>query len=309
MATVNEVKNQLQTQPQVKGLKDLIKSAAMELGKALPQHMSPERIVRIALTAVNTNPELSRCTPNSFMGSLFVLAQIGLEPIAGRAYLLPFNNKRKVDGQWKTLKEVQALVGYKGLIELFYRHESALSIDMQTHHANDEFDYQYGTEPYLRHKPNYNDRGEVVGYYAVARLRGGAAVFKYMTAEECMDHGRKHSKTYNKNNGEFSSYSPWSTDPESMCKKTVLIQLAKVLPLSVELQRAISVDETSRDYRKGLKNALDAPVTTEWKENGNTVDVEANEPEKADSGDSEGIPEGDPNDFYTGDVSKGENHE
>ena len=46
------------------------------------------------------------------------------------------------------------------------------------------------------------------------------------------------------------------------CKKTVLIQLAKMLPLSIELQRAISIDETSRDYRRGSCQILD------WDEKG-----------------------------------------
>lgn len=264
MSTVNEIKNQMQTMPPQKTLKDLVRAATVELGKALPSHMNPERVVRIALTALNQNPELSKCTPASFMGSLFVLAQVGLEPIAGRAYLLPFNNKRNIDGKWTTVKEVQAVIGYKGLAELFYRHESSLSIDMQTVYTNDEFDYQYGTQPFLKHKPSDRDRGEVRGYYAVALLRGGGTVFKYMTQSECLEHGKKHSKTFSKKDEQFNSYSPWSTDPDSMCKKTVLIQLGKVLPLSVELQRAISVDETSRDYRHGLKTALDAHETTHW---------------------------------------------
>jgi recombinational DNA repair protein RecT len=51
-----------------------------------------------------------------------------------------------------------------------------------------------------------------------------------------------------------------------MCKKTVLIQLSKLLPLSVEIQRAIQVDETSRSYRSGINDALDLPDTTDWKD-------------------------------------------
>jgi recombinational DNA repair protein RecT len=51
-----------------------------------------------------------------------------------------------------------------------------------------------------------------------------------------------------------------------MCLKTVLIQLAKLLPLSVELQRALGADETSREYRSGIEDALDLPDTTAWQE-------------------------------------------
>jgi len=42
------------------------------------------------------------------------------------------------------------------------------------------------------------------------------------------------------------------------------------LPLSVELQRAIDADETSRDFKKeyaaSTDNVLDIPETTEWNE-------------------------------------------
>ena len=266
MSTPQSVKTQVQAQPPQETLKELIKKSTAELGKALPSHMSPERVVRIALTCINQNPELMKCTPASFMGSLFVLAQIGLEPIAGRAYLLPFNNKRKVGNDWTTVKEVQALIGYKGYAELFYRHGSALMIDMQTVYKNDEFSYAYGTKAYLDHRPKHDDRGEAVGYYAIATLKGGVHVFRYMSKAECTEHGKQHSKTYNEKEG-FSKYSPWHTDPDSMCMKTVLLQLSKLLPLSFELQRAISVDETSRDYRDGMKDVISAPSNTSWNEN------------------------------------------
>jgi len=274
MSTPEAVRTQLAKAPEAHPLKTLIEKSVKEIGRALPAGMSPERVVRIALTCVSQNPELAKCTPESFIGSLLVLSQLGLEPINGRAYLLPFNNKRKeiVNGkeEWKTKKEVQALIGYKGLADLFYRHDASLSLDFQVVHKEDHFDYQYGTNPYLHHKPNSGERGEVVGYYACARLRGGASLFRYMTKEECMEHGRKHSKTWVSFKWQgrekipcephFTEDSPWNKDPNSMCLKTVLIQLSKLLPLSVELQRAISVDETSRDWREGVSSAIDIPV-------------------------------------------------
>ena len=263
------LKQNIQAAPQAHPLKVLLDKSVNEIGKALPQGMSPERVVRIALTCISQNPELAQCTPESFIGSLLVLSQLGLEPIAGRAYLLPFNNKRKVveNGQevWKTKKECQALIGYKGLAELFYRHDSSLSIDFQVVKENDTFEYQYGTSPFLNHIPKRSDRGNTIGYYAVARLRGGASLFRFMTVEECMSHGRDHSKTYDKKTGAFYDASPWKTDPDSMCLKTVLIQLSKLLPLSVEMQKAISVDETSRDYREGVQDAMTLPVNA-WEE-------------------------------------------
>lgn len=288
MATTADVKNNLATRPaeQTKDLKTLIQEAGKELGQALPAHLNPERMVRIALTAIRLNPELAQCTPESFIGSLFVLAQVGLEPIAGRAYLLPFNNNRKVGFQngkpvFHRFKDVQAVIGYKGLADLFYRHESALALDMQTVHENDEFDYQYGTESYLHHRPAKGNRGQSIGYYAVAKMKAGGVVFRYMSREEVLEHAKQHSKTWDQEKQQFNPRTPWATDFDAMAMKTVLIQLSKLLPLSIELQQAISVDETSREYRKGVNSALDLRDTTSWDA---AIDITPEEPGPAASG-------------------------
>jgi recombination protein RecT len=267
MAKQEELNNAIQNlNNRPKGLKELIEESSKELARALPSHLTAERMVRIALTNIRLVPKLSQCTPESFLGSLFTLAQLGLEPVAGRAYLLPYNNKRKIGNEWKTILEVQAIVGYKGLIELFYRHESALSIDMQTVHTNDDFSYQYGTESFLKHKPTIENRGDVIGYYAVAKMRGGASVFRFMSRSDAMEHGQKHSKTWDGETKSFDKYSPWAKEPNAMCMKTVLIQICKLIPLSIEMQRAIAADETSRDFRNGIGDALDMPITNDWDE-------------------------------------------
>jgi recombination protein RecT len=226
MATQEIVKQKAQV-VKVTSIKDLIEQSAKELGKALPSHMRPERIVRIALTTLKLVPQLRDCNPQSFLGALFQCAQLGLEPnIEGQAYIIPYGGN------------AQFQIGYKGYVELFYRHQSSVSLDMQEVCANDEFDYAYGTESYLKHKPALSDRGEVIGYYAVAKMKDGAHIFKFMSAEDCMNHGKRYSKSFS------AKVSTWQTAPDAMCKKTVLIQLMKLLPKSIEVQRALAMDET-----------------------------------------------------------------
>jgi recombination protein RecT len=273
MNAIESLKGALE-KPKVRPLQDLIQQSVKELGRALPAHLGPDRLVRIALTCIRLNPALANCSPESFLGSLFTLAQLGLEPIAGRAYLLPFNNRRKVGNEWKSVLEVQALVGYKGLVELFYRHEKAVMLTWGVVHEADEFDYQKGTDQFLKHKPANKNRGAVVGYWVSAQLQNGGKPFEYMSAEACLAHGAKHSKTYDKNNNKFYESSPWFKDPEAMCLKTVLIQLAKLLPLSMELQQAIANDETSRDFRRGVSDVLDIPQTTDWSEPAEIAEAE-----------------------------------
>jgi recombination protein RecT len=290
MANPASVAGALAKTEKPKTLTELIRESTKELGKALPSHLSPERLTRIALTCIRLNPELSKCTPESFLGSLFTAAQLGIEPVAGRAYLLPFKNKRKIGNEWKTVLECQFVMGYKGLADLFYRHEKAVQLDWGIVNENDEFKYEYGTNAFLKHLPARKDRGETIGYYVIAKLDNGGRPFKYMSHEQCMDHGKKHSKTWLTKAWDekqhkmvecephWAESSPWKTSEDSMCLKTVLIQLAKLLPLSVEMQRALAVDETSRDFKKGIGDALDMKETTEWKDD--AVDTEAVAPEK-----------------------------
>lgn len=257
MANLTDVKQSLKKVSPAESLMNLVEKSAKELGKALPSHLNPERIVRIAFTCIRLNPKLSACTQESFLGALFTSAQLGIEPIAGRGYLLPFQNKG--------ILECQFVLGYKGLIDLFYRHDNSLVIDMQTVKEKDCFEFQYGTNAKIIHKPAITNRGETIGYYAIAKLKGGESVFKFMSVDEILDHAKRHSKSFDKKMNDFVGFSPWKNEFDAMAMKTVLIQLSKMLPLSVELQRAISSDETSRDYRKGIDNVLDLPDKTEWK--------------------------------------------
>lgn len=296
MATTEALKKDL-AKVETTGLRGLIEKASKELARCLPNHMKPERLVRIALTLIRQNPALAECTPESFLGALFVSAQLGLEPVAGLAYILPFNNSRKIGGEWKTVKEAQFVNGYKGLAALFYRHEKSLTLDWGIVHEKDDFAYEHGTAAFLRHKPANGERGAVQGFYVIAGMQGGGKVFRYMSIEECMAHGKKHSKTYDKKAETFNSKSPWHTNPDAMCLKTVLIQLAKLLPLSIEIQQAIQADETSRDYRSGIDSAMDLKETTTWEET--TVEKTAGVPEIKGSG------LGDPPGYVPGEDAKG----
>lgn len=249
MTQVEKTKKAL-AKVQTMDIATLIQKSAAELGKALPAHMRPERIVRIALTTLRMNPNLYKCNPQSFLAALFQSAQLGLEPnVEGQAYIIPYG------------ENAQFQIGYKGYVELFFRHQSALSLDMQEVRENDDFDYQYGTESFIKHRPALKDRGEVIAYYAVAKLKDGASLFKVMSKDDCLDHGKKHSKNFS------SPTSTWKKDQDAMCKKTVLIQLMKLLPKSIEIQKALAMDETVK-----------TKVAADMFEVKNEVDYEAEAP-------------------------------
>lgn len=273
MADLESVKNEVAVKTKKKAtINELIQKSLTELGKAVPKCMNAERLGRIALTAVRLNPKLAECTPASFLGALFQSAQLGLEPnIEGQAYLIPYKNSKRVGDKWVKVDEVQFQIGYKGYIELFYRNNSAVSIDMHTVYANDAFRVEYGTNANISHTPYIGDRGEVIGYYAIARLNNNGQLFKFMTKDECIKHGLQHSKSID-TNGEFRKDSPWAKDLNAMCKKTVLIQLAKLLPKSVELQKALAMDNTTKSRID--TDMFNIPDDTNWNEEETTPNID-----------------------------------
>lgn len=284
MAQLAQLKAQIMTekQKQYLSIQDYVQTQVDKLGEALPQFMDAQRLIRISMNVIRQNPKLVECTQSSILGAIMQSAQLGLEPnVEGQAYIIPYTNSKKVideNGKTKWIKktEAQFQIGYKGYIELFYRHGSAISIDMHTVYENDIFDYNYGTNRHLNHCPKLGDRGKAIGYYAIATLSNGGNVFKVMSREECIEHGKKHSKTYltmeyndntkryEKCEPHFDKNSPWVTDTDSMCKKTVLIQLAKLLPKSIELQKALAMDNTTKS--KIAPDMFNIPDETNWNE-------------------------------------------
>lgn len=284
-AAVTKLKTQVAKKQETKiDMATFIRKQINELGNALPSFITPERFVRVAVTSIRLNPKLGQCTQASILGALFQSAQLGLEPnIEGQAYLIPYNNTKYINGKKTRVMECQFQIGYKGYIELFYRHGAALTIDMHTVYENDIFDYSYGTNPYLKHCPKFKDRGNPVAYYAIATLKNGGSMFKVMSFDECIEHGRTHSKSYITKEWNdaancyidvephFDANSPWAKDFNAMCKKTVLIQLAKLLPKSVELQKALAMDSTTKSIVQA--DMFNVPDETNWTEPPITKDL------------------------------------
>ena len=281
-AVTNLKQKVMSTQDKKVDMVTFVRNQISEFGNALPSFITPERFVRGVVTSMRLNPKLAQCTQMSLLGALFQAAQLGLEPdIEGQAYLIPYKNTKYVDGKKVTVMECQFQIGYKGYIELFYRHGSAMTIDMHTVYENDIFEYIYGTQPYLRHCPVLTDRGDVVAYYAVATLRNGGSIFKVMSKEECINHGKTHSKCFITKEWDekarcyvdiephFDQNSPWAKEFNAMCKKTVLIQLAKLLPKSVELQKALAMDATTKS--KISADMYEVKDETDWEQTNQTA--------------------------------------
>lgn len=212
-----------------KTLVEWVNSLIPEIRRALPKHIDADRIARIAVTALRTNRKLQNCEPMSFIAALMQCSQLGLEPNTplGEAYIIPYG------------REASFQMGYKGLLSLAHRTGEYKTIYAMEVYENDEFDYAYGLDPYLIHKPAEEPKGEPIKYYAVYHLKNGGKEFRVWSRKKIEQHAKRYSQAFQK-----GYTSPWKTDFDSMAKKTVLKDLLKYAPKSIEFARQLAMDET-----------------------------------------------------------------
>ena len=273
MATAKTISNALasksnqqqQLDDAAKKMRHSLEQMRNEIGKGLMgTNLTAERFERLVFSAWNSNPKLKLCTPISFLAAAMTSAQLGLEPNTplGQAYIIPYGNKATFQ------------IGYKGLLTLLWRSSEIQTVDAQTVYEKDEFEFEYGSNARLYHKPYCgSDRGAIVAYYGIVKYRNGGETFRVMFPDQIEEVRTKFSKSAN------SSDSPWRTDYNSMALKTVLLRNIKYGPLSVELARNVAQDGAIRSSLS--ENLLDSPVDPEtWDVTETEVKVVESEPEK-----------------------------
>ena len=208
-------------------VRNLLMSMKGEINNALPQYLPTEKFIRTGLTAINSNPKLLQCQPQSLLAAVMNSAQLGLEfntPL-GEAYLIPYGN------------QVSFQIGYMGILKLAHNTGQFKRITAKEVHENDEFDIDYGTGE-IKHKPVIiGESGDVIGYYAVYETKDGGRDSFYMSKEDATAYGRKFSKSFNSG--------PWKTNFDAMAKKSCIIQVLKYAPKAIdkpELGQAMAFD-------------------------------------------------------------------
>lgn len=225
-------------QKTVMGLLEQMKG---EIARCLPSHLTPDRMARIAMTELRKTPKLQECDPMSFIAAIMQASQLGLEPgIMGSCYLIPFFNSKL--GKY----ECTFMPGYRGFLDLARRSGQIKSLVARAVYENDVFEYEYGLQESVTHKPAMDERGELRAVYAVALLKDGGHQFEVMSKREIE---AVRQKSQGKNAG------PWTEYYDEMARKTVVRKLFKWLPCSVEMQKAVSLDELQEIGKQNIKAA------------------------------------------------------
>jgi recombination protein RecT len=262
-APLADAKGQIQPRTQV--MTDADKMAAIvtkmtpDLARALPKHMTGERMARIVTTAIRMTPKLAECTPASFIGCVLSCAVLGLEPNTplGHAYLIPRKNNKSQK------MECTLQLGYMGMIELGGR--AGTNLFAYVVRDGDDFRYELGLNPNVHHVPSESADREskpVTHAYCVSVTPDGRRAFTVLNKVQ-IEARRARSAS--------ATEGPWVTDYEAMCLKTAVRAHFKWIPKQTEkesiLARGVALEEAA-EHGTSIMSAMDPMVTDAMEKHG-----------------------------------------
>ena len=264
----------MNTQLAYRGVASSVRKMSAEIESALPAFMreNADRFTRVALTALH-NPRLLACTQESILSALMQSAQLGLEcdGVLGQGYLIPYG------------KTCTFQLGYRGIISLVRRSGEIARIKSVCVHEGDKFGWDEGQDT-LTHVPSLDQKRyqrPVTHCYARATMSNGEVEVIVWSREQIDDHKRRYSKAWNK------ADSPWSTAWTAMAAKTMLIQLAKILPVDVESHRSVVEDEIRASVSVPVEQSAHASVVDEIIERADDQAIAAREDRLSAGGDEQ----------------------
>ena len=219
-------------------LRSLLESKTDQLATLVPRHMTADRIIKLALLAVNRNDKLMECSPASVLKCVIQAAELGLDfsGTMGQAYLVPFAGNCTL------------IPGYRGLADLARRH-SGVEVEAECVFETDEFKWCRGTEPRIDHNPHgeRSDDSTITHAYAIGRFPSGSVKFEVMTRAQI----QKIRAISKQPNGML-----WKDHYHEACRKTLVRRLCKYLPMSPELSRAVELGDQEFELQ-GMDRAID----------------------------------------------------
>lgn len=234
--------------------RDLILDHQAEFERALGKSMDTDHFVRGVLTSLTATPDLQTVTEQSLIAAVLLAAQLKLEIGAGmnQFHLTPRNvtveTEEMVNGRLVKARRPQSvcvpIIGYQGYVKLGYNHPRVLDFQVIRVREGDEFDYSYTTErgkaiswrPRLPIDISKPYQGGVIR----SALVGGGVIETYMHVSEI--EAARPDYTKPKEGSEWVPNTPWKTNYEAMADKTIMRQHQKYMPKSIEMERALALD-------------------------------------------------------------------
>ncbi|WP_418131413.1 recombinase RecT [Variovorax sp. 278MFTsu5.1] len=202
-----------------------------QLAEALPAHIKPERMARLAMTAFNNSQALRDCRPESIFSAILLAAQVGLEiGVDGQAYLVPYKGT------------CTFVPGWKGIVDIVMRGGRA-TVWTGAVYVGDEFDYALGSSPFVQHRParaGKKDR-ELDYTYAIGAITGtDKLVIEVWPREQLEEH-------FDANNKVGAKHYRYKFE-EMYFRKVPLLQVCKYMPKSIELTNVLTAAYAAENH-------------------------------------------------------------
>jgi len=247
------------------GILGYLETIKPKLAQAARAHLTPDRLVRLALGEAARNADMMACTEASWAAALSLCNQVGLEPGSslGHVYLIPRWNRKRKNAKGDPLpaaQELTVIVGYKGLMRLAHNSGAVkrLSAAPIYRYEIKEGLFHYSHEPpEIKHAwspdaPAALPDEEIVGGYGLAEMADGQRVQCWLSRAQLDKRQRMAA--------EYGIARDWY--PEWV-RKTCLRALLNSgsVPLSADMVEAIAA-ETAQWEAMDYESPEDAAAVT-----------------------------------------------
>jgi recombination protein RecT len=206
-------------------------SIVPQIKATLPAHIPFEKFERVAMMAVQRDPDLMKTDHRTLFLELQKCAADGLLPDARQAVIVRRWNS-KLNKEAATYQPMVA-----GLRILMRNSGEVAALHAQVVYEGEPFRIVLGDEERIEHERIMGcvDDAKIIGAYAVATLKDGEKIREFMSWPE-IEKARNVNKYWAKG--------PWASWKAEMCRKTVVRRLFKSVPQSTDkngdrLQNAI----------------------------------------------------------------------
>jgi recombination protein RecT len=204
-------------------------------------HEHSDSFITSIINLANATPALQQCQPKDVAMECLKAATLGLDidPSLGFAYIIPYkisNVGMKPHFQ----------LGYKGWIQLAQNTGKYKTIYAGPIYEGVTVITNMKTgEITLTGKPT---SATPIGYIGYFKLLNGFEKEAYMDIDELMEHAKEYSKAYQYDLQANKKSSLWSTNPEAMCLKTMILKVLKYGPMSTQMKEAMREESVAVEY-------------------------------------------------------------
>lgn len=197
-----------------------------QMALALPKHLTADRMARLAVTAFSTTPKLQECEPKSIVGSIMTAATLGLEiNVDGQGFLVPYG------------RTCTFVPGWKGLVDLVNRSGNG-TVYTGVIFSDQKYTFTDGSrrELIVHNETDLEAPEEITHAYAIGWVKGAVMPIIELWRVSKI---KSHRDRYNKQGMKHYSF----RDFEMYARKIPLLQVLKYMPKSIELQKAIALND------------------------------------------------------------------